>query len=335
MSSERRTIRPFKIDSRLERSLENAVLHYGDLECEAGASVLVTTEYARRAPTLRWCSDGGFDDFKRNVRVGATDSGFDPALLAFVVTARTGSLKTCEIVLCHPVSDCHDLSNPSPIGERPDGTRWDAFSADSHGAFVDAYVVLTRDVNVSPEHPLRPSRAGTWLAHASFRLRCESDAELFRPLPLDDEDRELLKLPKGTVSFTDVDSDVADPSSGVESARFWVDKALLEAVDAQAHSPRAAHVQRQMMAAFLTDVIAAYAARGADQDGPTPYDAYEDLKESLIGRVARLLADRSKPRRDRDDVLRLCRREPAKAAALAQHVCALLPAALKSLESQE
>ena len=332
MSSERRTIRPFRIAPRLERSLENAVLHYGDLECEAGESVLVTTEYARHVPKLRWCAAADFDDFKRNVRLGATDSGFDPAWLAFVVTARTGSLKTCEIVLCHPVSGCQSLSNPSAIGERPDGTRWDAFSADSHGAFVDVYVALTRDVNVSPEHPLRPSRAGTWLAHASFRVRCESDAELFRPLPLDDEDRMRLQLPKRTASFTEVDSDVADPSAGVESARFWVDKALLEAIDAQARSPRAAHVQRQMMAAFLTDVIAAYAAREADQDGP---GTYEDLKESLIGRVARLLADQSKPRRDRDDVLSLCSRDPAKAVALVQDVCALLPAALESLESQE
>ena len=305
MSSERRTVRPFSgIDTRLERSLEKAVLSYGDLECEAGASVLVTTEYARRVPTLRWCSDDDFDDFKRNVRLGATESGFDPALLTFIVTARSPLLKTCEIVLCHPVSGCHDLSNPSRIGERTDGTRWDAFLADSHGAFVDAYVALTRDVNVSSERPLRPSRAGTWLAHVRFRLRCDSDAELFRPLPLDDEHRKELNVPKGTVSFTEIDDDVADPSAGVELARFWVDEALLEAINAQARSPQAAHLQRQLMATFLSDVVAAYATRGSNPDDP---ENYEDLKESLIGRVARLLADRSKPRRDRDDVLRLCR----------------------------
>ncbi|MXW96329.1 MAG: hypothetical protein F4110_02000 [Acidimicrobiaceae bacterium] len=333
MSSERRTVRPFDIDWRLKRSLTDAVLHYGDLQCEAGDSVLVTTEYARRVPTLRWCSDDDFEHFKRNIGLGETEPGFDPALLTLVVTARTGSLKTCEIVLCRPVSECHDLDNPSRIGERRDGTRWTAFSADSHGAFVDAYVALRRDVDVSPEQPLRPSRAGTWLAHARFRLRCESDAELFRPLPLDEEDRKRLQLPKGTVSFTEVANDVADPSAGVESARFWVDKALLEAIDAQARSPWAAHVQRQMMASFLTDVIAAHAAREADADGPD--DAYEDLKESLIGRVARLLADRSKPRRDRDDVLHICRRDPAMAVAFAQDVCALLPAVLESLESKE
>ena len=332
MSSERRTIRPFRIDPRLERSLENTVLHYGDLECEEGNSVLVTTEFARRVPTLRWCNDADFDDFKRDVRVGATESGFDPALLTFVVTARTGSLKACEIVLCHPVSECRDLSNPSRIGERVDGSRWDAFCAGSHGAVVDAYVALTRDVNVAPERPLRPSRAGTWLAHATFRLRCESDAELFRPLPLDDERRQELELPKSTVSFTQIDDDVADSQAGLEIARFWVDQGLLEAIDAQARSPQAAYLQRQLMVAFFSDVVAEYARRDAGTDGP---DNYEDLEESLIGRIARLLADRSRPRRDRDDVLRLCRRDPAKAVVLAQDVCAVLPAALKSLEAQE
>lgn len=332
MSSERRTIRPFRIDPRLERSLENAVLHYGDLACEAGNSVLVTTEYARRVPTLRWSSNDGFEDFKRDVRVGATDSGFDPALLTFVVTVRTGSLKTCEIVLLHPVSGCHELSNPSRIGERADGTRWDAFCADSHGAVVDAYVALTRDVNVSPERPLRPSRAGTWLAHATFRLRCESGAELFRPLPLDDERRQEFQLPKGTASFTQIDDDIADPQAGVEIAVFWVDKSLLETINAQARSPQAAYLQRQLMVCFFSDVVAEYARRDTDTDGP---DNYEDLKESLIGRIVRLLADRSRPRRDRNDVLRLCRQDPAKAVALAQDVCAALPAALKSLEAQE
>ncbi len=310
------------------------MLCYGDLECEAGSSVLVTTDYARRVPTLRWCADDDFDDFKRGIRLGATDSGFDPALLRFVVTARTGSLKTCEIVLSHPVSECHGLDNPSRIGERPDGSRPDAFCADSHGAVVDVYVALSRDVKVSAEHPLRPSRVGTWLAHATFRLRCESDAEIFRPVPLDDEKREQLNLPKGTISFTEFDGDVADPSSGVEVATFWVDEDLLAAIDAQARSPQAAQIQRQLMVAFLSDVIAEYAARHREDENGAG-DHYRDVKDSLIGRVVRLLADRVKPVRDRDQVLRTLRDKPAEAVAMAQDACGLLAAARKSMAPQE
>jgi hypothetical protein len=310
------------------------VLCYGDLECEADSSLLVADDFTRREPTLRWCADDDFDHFKRDIRLGATESGFAPALLRFVVTARTGSLKTCEIVLTHPVSECHGLDNPSRIGRRPDGSRPDAFCADSHGAVVDVYVALARDVNVSAGHPLRPSRAGTWLAHATFRLRCESDAELFRPVPLDDGERERLGLTEGTVSFTEFDDDIADPSSGVEAATFWVDDGLLAAIDAQARSPQAAQLQRQLMVAFLSDVIAGYASRRRE-DETGAGDDYSDVKDSLIGRVVRLLADRVKPGRDRDQVLRTVRENPAEAVAMAQDACGLLVAARKSMEPQE
>ncbi len=183
------------------------------------------------------------------------------------------------MVFAHSVSECHGLSNPIDLSARPDGARPDAFCADSHGAVVDAYVALVRDVNTSAGRSMRPYRVGTWLAHATFRLRCDSESELFRPHPLSDEERRNLKLPSGTVSYTEIDGDLTDALDGGESARFWVDKELLVEIDAGARTSQAEFLQRQLMADFITDVITAFASQ---TDGEI--SSYADVADSLVGR---------------------------------------------------
>ena len=327
MSSESRLLRPFRIDKRLEGALRNTEFSYGDRRCKAGEHVLIEDRtFGMRLPILQWSSEEHFEDFKRDLALGAVEMGIHESHLCLAVTARSGYLKLCERVYYHPLDDLDRLDRKVRLGEAPDGSRRQVFCAESHGAVVDAYIALRRPINVAP---LRPSRTAAWFAHASFRVECESEPDLFRPQPLDDDSRQKLGLAQETVRFLELDaSNLTLPLAEGDVPTFWVDEQLLTGLDRQGGSAVAQHFQRHLALDFVVGVILEF-ARNADEDEVA---SYEDIRDSLIGRVARLLAGTRADDSQRDSRLRLCRTNPGRAVALAEHAVGLRSAALKSLE---
>ena len=327
MSSESRLLRPFRIDRRLEGAFRTTEFSYGDRRCKAGEHVLIEDRtFGMRQPVLEWSSDEHFEDFKRDLALGAVGMGIHESHLCLAVTARSGYLKHCERVFFQPLDDLDGLDRKVPLDKAPDGSRRHVFCAESHGAVVDAYLALRRPINPAP---LRPSRMAAWFAHASFRVECESEPDLFRPQPLNDENRQRLRLAQETVRFLELDpTSLTLPLAEGDVPTFWVDEQLLTDVDRQGRSAVAQHFQRHLAFDFVVGIILEF-ARNVDHDEVAPY---EDIRDSLIGRVARLLAGTRADDSQRDGMLKLCREDPGRAVALAEHAVGLRSAALKSLE---
>ena len=327
MSSESRVLRPFNVDKRLEEALRLAQFSYGDLRCAAGERVLVEDgRFGMRPPILEWCPEQHFAQFKRDLALGAVDTHIDKALLCLAVTARSAYLKMCELVYCHPLSDLERLERRVRLDHGPDGSRRRVFCAETHGAVVDAYIALRRPVK---PRPFTPSRSGAWFGRASFRIECQSDAELFRPQPLDDEERARLGLADGAMRFLELDADsLTVPLTEADVPTLWVDEQLLTDLDRHGRSAVAQHIQRQLALDVIAGVVFEF-ARSRDEDATM---LYEDLKDSLIGKVVRLLAGTRADDAQRDNMVKRCRNDPRWAIAHAEDAVGLRASALKSLE---
>ena len=308
MSSESRVLRPFRIDKRLEGVLRRTEFSTViDIARQVSGYWSRTGPSACGLPVLEWSSKQQFEEFKRDLALGAIGTGIDKSLLCLAVTARSGYLKLCERVYFHSLDDLDGLDRKVRLGERPDGSRREVFCAESHGAAIDAYVALRRPISPAA---LRPSRMGAWFAHASFRVECESHPELFRPQPLDDENRRRLRLGHDTMRFLELDaSSLTLPFAEGDVPTFWVDEQLLSDLDRQGGSAVAQHIQRHLALDFVGGVILEF-ARHADEDASAPY---EEVRDSLIGKVARLLAGSRADDSQRDSRLKLCREDPKRA----------------------
>ena len=333
MNSATRTIRPFDLDKRLEHLLADSVLHFGEQSCEAGRSIVVADGFEQSVARLRWVPDERFADFVQRLREGVSGSGLRLEDACVAVIARSRYLKINETVFRHSLADPGGLASSLRLDEDSSGSRRSVFCTSSNGLSIEAFVALAETVPIQRRAPLQPWRAGTWLASASFRVRCRNDAELFRPQPLDADDRNRLGLMQGTVTFAEFDGgELTDPEAASDDAcTFWVDKDLLERIDAQPRAPAAEFLQRWLFAEFLTAVIREFNSTATTSAAP----AYDDLRASMIGRVAALLAGSGAATERRAEVLRQCRDDPAKAIALAQDVLKLRRASLRAFGDQQ
>ena len=333
MSGESRTFRPFSIDGRLSGVLDQAEFSYGDLRCGAGERVLIEDRsFGMRTPTVTWAPEHRFEQFKRDLAAGAVATGIGASHLCLAITARSGFLKLYETAYSHPLADIAGVSRVIRLDDRPDGSRREVFSAESHGATVDAYVALRQAL---PTTPLRPSRIATWLAHASFRIECEGDSSLFRPRPLDEENRRRLRLRQGVTRFIEFDGgELTAPLSGSEVPTLWVDEQLITDIDRLHTSPLARHLQLQLALDFISGVVFEFsrqAASGAQLDDATSL-TYEDIKDSLLGRVVRFVAGSRAASEEREQLLRACRDDPRLVVAWAEDSVGARAATLDALK---
>ena len=333
MSGETRTFRPFNIDERLAGALEQAEFSYGDLQCGVGERMLIEDRsFGMRSPTLSWSPEHQFKRFKQDLVTGIAATGLDASHLSLVVTARSGHLKLSEVAYCHPLADMAGINREIRLGNQLDGSRRAVFSTETHGATVDAYIALRRTI---PTVPLRPFRIATWLVRASFRIECESDSSLFRPRPLDEENRRRLRLRGGVTRFIEFEGgDLTDPISGGEIPTLWVDELLITDLDRMRNSPLARHLQLQLALDFISGVVFEFSrkAAGGDRRGEYAVLTYEDIKDSLLGRVVRFIAGSRAGSDQRQQVLKVCRDDPRLVIAWAEDSVGARAATFKALE---
>ena len=280
---------------------------------------------------LQWARDQHFADFVQRLREGVVGTGVRLVDTCVLVTVRSGYLKTCEVAYCHSLEDPSGISETPRLDECAPDERRPVFCASSNGVTIDAYVALAKNVSKPQRVPLRPWRAGTWLAHTRFRVRCRNDAELFRPQPLGDTERENLKLPNGTVTFAEFDGDITDPeANNHDMCTFWVDRELLETIDAQRRSPAGEFLQRWLFAEFVSAVVLEFSIV---EGGESPTS--DDVGDSLIGKVAGLLAGRRASEEHRSELLRICQEKPHMAIAIAQDVLGLRASVGKSMRASQ
>ncbi len=312
MSREIRTIRPYRGLGRLERVLDEARLRFGSKECAAGSAVTVDLdmfEFLSAPVVIEWAPE--FEAFQEAIRLGCEEADIPPASAQLAVIASTSYLKRSSIVYRHDVDRLEALQ-PS-VDLAPDG-RAEPFRAVRHGFTVDAFVLLSRPLE---EQPLRPWRRGTWLAHTRFTINTDFTSVLFTPIPLDDEQRARLGLPAKTLRYIDMGEH--DPlesyADQVEKPKLYVDKDVLGELGASASSPSGVAVQIELALDFMSAVI--YDAARRPELGSL---TFEDLEESLLGRVLVLAAGPGSKLEDRETLLRLVESDPPRVIAYLEHI---------------
>ncbi|MDE0700267.1 MAG: hypothetical protein OXH61_06055 [Acidimicrobiaceae bacterium] len=321
MSREKRTVRPYTVGSALSSSLsETEVLLDDDLPCRAGSSLTVDDgTFVRREVRLVWAAEGDFDRFRTKLTNAALETGVHPRWLRLVVVARSGSLKLAEKLVDHGLERLEDLERCTRLDRRPNGDRTPVFCAGSHGAVIDAYVALSPDWTSGTLAERRlPKRSSSWLARATFRLDARaSSAVLFRPRPLTEAKREEFGLPQGTLRFIDLGGqDLAEVIEGTPDVDVLVDEETLAALNANSASKAAVWFQQQLLLDFVSAVVFEYAR----VSGKSTSASYDDVKDSIIGKVVQLVAPGVETR---DRMLRDCRDRPTYVVARAEDVIGL------------
>lgn len=311
MSVETRTLRPFDPPPQLEDALKLARFHMGNQICEPDSRIVVETpdDFLRAKPVLSWADDDAqLAQFHSLVQNGAEASGVPSAELGLVVLIYTRYLQIANVALCVPLNECqqvprvHSFASPRPR----------ALQASTHGAVVSAQIALLRQ---QPKRPLAPWRKGTWLAKVTFRLALATEASLFHPTPLTDQVRAKLGLPRQTARYVELDDylDLLLPFEKVGPPTFYVDEELLSQLDSEPTSPRSKALQAQLVLDFITAAVATYHSR---RNGAGDWD---DLKDSLLGRIVRLVAGAKASPAECRQVLARLEDDPAKFVALAEN----------------
>lgn len=314
MSRETRTVRPFHSGS-LENALDGVRFRFGDEECEPGGSMLVDDPetFARNRGEIIWAPTDHFAEFKRRIRESTATSDVDPSALGLLVTASTTFIRRTQIVLLRSLNDLESLDRVTPIthSERPIALR-----TGFHGAVVEVYVLLLRRL---PRRPLQPWRKGTWLARAKFTIDVDRGTELFRLTPLDNEKRAELGIPEKALRYVDLeDYDLLEPFGNSEPPRFYVDERWLAHLSARHSSPVGVALQAQLVLDFIAAVMWQGAVNAAELEVDTR--SWDDVEDSLLGRVLRFAAGPSASAEDKQMLLKTARTKPEQVLAKVEHV---------------
>ena len=310
MSHESRTVRPFRGTS-LDDALTDVKFHFGNEVCEAAAGITVEDpdSFACSRACIVWAPEGGFEDFKETLQRGAEDLDVEPSALGLLAVASTSYIKRAEVVYRCLLTELDSLARVTDITEvdRPVALR-----TGHHGAVVEVYLLLLAG---QERRPLRPWRKGTWISRAKFRIDVDNGAELFHLTPLDDDERDRLGLPSKTVRYVDLeDHDILEPFGDSEPPRFYVDDVFLGLLTARQKSAGAVALQAQLVQDFAAAVI----LNGATNN-EVGTKHWEDVEESLLGKVLRFAADPGASLEDRQSLLKKASESPDRIIAQLEH----------------
>lgn len=342
VNREVRTIRPFQVEDALAQILDDVVLRFGSEECTAKGRIEIDdpNDYRRRPAEIIWASEFEFDYFKSTISRGITNLGIDPRDVSLLITASSSYLRITEIIFDHPISALKRLPirvnliniKPGDLGTGPfvnlSNPRPKALSTGFHGGVITAYLLLTKDIE---RHLLRPWRKGTWLARARFRLS-RSQTSLFRLTPLNDEQRTKLGLPKAVARYLDMsDHEPLQNYDNTYPPTFYVDEELLAMLNAQPNSKLSRFLQIQLVQDFILGVINSPAVQEEDS---TDLD-WEDLANTLVGRILNLVTDARASAVQRMALFKEIRNDPSRVAARVEAAIGLRKELLGALAEEQ
>lgn len=316
MSRETRIQRPFKESDDLQRALDLAMFEMGAQRCSGGERIVIQTadDFLHSEPQIAWAEDDeGMEEFLRLLRSGVTQSGIAAGDLGLVVVASSGYLKIADICFQVPLDKCEGLARTASFAE----CRPRALQASTHGASVEAYIVLLGEQR---RDGLKPWRRGTWLAHSKFRVSlAKTEDSIFQPKRLTDEIRKEYGLPAQAVRYFHLDD--ADPFAADEGQpSLFVDEDLLTRLHSEGRSARSQALQAQLVCDFVNGIVREAAARVREgEDGQT----WSEVEDSLIGRVIRLAIGAGASTDQYEDALRLVKTDPGKLMAQVEHAVGL------------
>lgn len=124
---------------------------------------------------------------------------------------------------------------------------------DSRGFDLRAWLTLRND---QEQVPLRPHRAGTWLAKREFSVRHPNMGQKFTPVALTQQTRSAMGLPPGTRSYVRIDVDsLASCTDLHEAVVHYVDERVLRLLSVDTDDLAARQLQLQLLTELLMEVM--------------------------------------------------------------------------------
>ena len=243
MSSETRTIRPYRGVDHFQGVLDRAQLYVGDRPVDGGSRVSLTVdEYLNYPISLRLAAD----EHDRHENEGRIADGLGDLALAtsdveLVVLTSAPRLKMVDVVFANRLDELEEVPGVVTFPrERPRALRGPIGGCD-----IRVYFCLARQF---PPRALHPWRKGTWLGRQEFQLRTDLGGVGFTPVRLTDELRGELGLDPQTTKYALVDPEVSvfDADVPADAVSVYIDEGLLDRLAVVAHSPIGKQLQRQL-----------------------------------------------------------------------------------------
>lgn len=241
--TEKRIVRPFTGLSGIDECLKSTHLILNGEPLEEHVIVREATELSNDRFVLALEIDVSLvARAVESLKIPEVDVG-----LAVIATGR--SLKATSILLRSPV-----LAPSIPSQLELDASNYPDIFGDLRGFDLRVCVALLNDIQ---PQPLRPYRAGTWLAVRDFSVGARGDIlSAFNPQKLTRDVRATYSLPEGTVSYLAVDpSSVLESADLAESFSFYIDAALFDLLHANQSSPLGEALQAELVIEFLMGAL--------------------------------------------------------------------------------
>lgn len=316
-ASEQRLLRPYIVDSQLERVFSETRVWVGEHQCIPGKSISIPpTSYLNESVRLVWAPDDSLlESFSATLIDGLQATGVNAEDAVLRIAARTGHLKIYEKIWSIRLTELRSLSDSIVLTNPDIGCL--ALQAPHHQREVIVGVNLAREV--TPLGAGYPGPKGYWLARASFGIRSTSDALLFNINFFTDADRADLEVDQNTVTFLQLPSpeDLVCPLDEAMAPTLWLDEEVYAALCHQADKTVFDTWLKEVALNAFRDLLHAF-ARISD-DVISASDNMDILGDSLIGTILRSVAGPRSSRETRELLLAQARERPELVAAKAEH----------------
>ena len=258
-SSERRALRPYEHLEDVQEAFDRITLSIGNEEpYEEGSSVrLGGNSFADEHIYVNLAADSNaFGQLAKVLLETAQKLGIPAEQLELLAVTSGPFTRLSDVIWAFPLSEIKENDRLQRI-VAPAHPRWPSTLNPGKGFFVDIYCVLRQDIE---RRPLRPSRKGTWLAHAGFKISTDQDTSSFETLALTDAVRKQHDLVgKNIVKYSHIDANPIEPGSQESDIVLYVDQEILNKLVAHENTVGASIWQKQL---FL-DIVGALVARSS------------------------------------------------------------------------
>lgn len=289
MSSETRTIRPYRGVDHFQAVLDRAVLHVGERPIEGGSRVSLTVDEYLNYPISLRLADDEHDRHENEGRIadGLGDLALSSSDVELVVLTSAPRLKMVDVVFANRLDEIEHV--PGSIAFRRERPR--ALRGPIGGCDVRVYFCLARQF---PPRVLQPWRKGTWLGKQEFQLRTEIGGVGFMPVRLTDELREEHGLETNVTKYARVDPEVSVFQTDVPSdaVSVFIDEGLLDRLAVVAHSPMGKQLQRQLFLDAAWAIATATLAE-ATADPALLHADVDEFRGSLVHGLVEMVAGRA------------------------------------------
>ena len=246
-----RTVRPYLGVLECQKAFDRIVLRVGAETCENEASIHIQERAFRESEVSIHFTDSNkdFSTFVKELKSTARELDFSESDLVLLAVATSPYRRLAEVVFSKSLSEMvqgQPRETIATMGDRPE-----AMSSAFHGFTFTVYLCLARTV---PRRPLRPSRKGTWLARASFRVGTDLGDSGFQIEPLTDVVRDRYGLEPGVIRYVELE-DPTNPAINDADVTLYVDEALLTQLAATPDTPGGLVIQRQLGLDVATAIV--------------------------------------------------------------------------------